>query len=312
MTAQRIYGLSPLPDQKFAYSEHHGRALGLFALHRNEAHRRPQCRLADRLGIGRIILLPLHEGLDVSGWDQPNVMAKLADLTTPEMSAAAGFHRNDAGRELAEKLQHLCAPQLLAQDRTTTAVGPMHLKHILRPVIISDMTALLCGSLQTHLGTLMPSGGGYIIRAELRKNHLHVLISDPRSENLDKAYTIAAERRIPRPPTTEYITSAHRSDDPRKRLIAAKIMPSTMPRITCPRTTSSLPILPIKCPIGALFTPDLYSFLSLEQGKLIAHEACRELRRLDQCYRKPHGSRSRQNTRCRDYRYFGRERSPKS
>lgn len=28
-----------------------------------------------------------------------------------------------------------------------------------------DVTVLLCGSSQTHLGTLMPSGGGHIIRA---------------------------------------------------------------------------------------------------------------------------------------------------
>ena len=33
-------------------------------------------------------------------------------------------------------------------------------------VIISDMTVLLCGSSQTHLGTLMPLGGGHIIRAK--------------------------------------------------------------------------------------------------------------------------------------------------
>jgi len=39
-------------------------------------------------------------------------------------------------------------------------------------VIISDMTAPLCGSSQTHLGTQMPSGGGYIIRArEFIKRH---------------------------------------------------------------------------------------------------------------------------------------------
>ena len=30
-------------------------------------------------------------------------------------------------------------------------------------VLISDMTVLLCGSTQTHLGTSMPSGGGHII-----------------------------------------------------------------------------------------------------------------------------------------------------
>lgn len=34
-----------------------------------------------------------------------------------------------------------------------------------RRVIISDMTVLLCGSSQTHPGTLMPSGGGHIINA---------------------------------------------------------------------------------------------------------------------------------------------------
>ncbi|WP_210134478.1 hypothetical protein, partial [Pseudotabrizicola sediminis] len=35
-------------------------------------------------------------------------------------------------------------------------------------VIISDMTAPLCGSIQTHLGTHMPPGGGYIINADQR------------------------------------------------------------------------------------------------------------------------------------------------
>lgn len=33
---------------------------------------------------------------------------------------------------------------------------------------VDDVTVLLCGSLQTHLGTLMPSGGGHIINARLR------------------------------------------------------------------------------------------------------------------------------------------------
>jgi hypothetical protein len=46
-------------------------------------------------------------------------------------------------------------------------------------VIISDMTVLLCGSSQTHLGTEMPSGGGHIIRAvtddDGRLGHLAIL-----------------------------------------------------------------------------------------------------------------------------------------
>lgn len=61
-------------------------------------------------------------------------MAQLADFTTPEMSAAAGFHRDNAGRELAEKLQNLPSAQLLAQDRPPRDIGSMHLEHILRQI----------------------------------------------------------------------------------------------------------------------------------------------------------------------------------
>jgi hypothetical protein len=33
-----------------------------------------------------------------------------------------------------------------------------------------DVTVLLCGSSQTHLGTEMPSGGGHIIKAAVRQS----------------------------------------------------------------------------------------------------------------------------------------------
>jgi hypothetical protein len=61
-------------------------------------------------------------------------MARLANLKTPKMSAAAGFHRHNASWELSKKLQHLSAPQLFAQDHTTAAVGPMRLEHSLRQI----------------------------------------------------------------------------------------------------------------------------------------------------------------------------------
>ena len=38
--------------------------------------------------------------------------------------------------------------------------------------MIPDMTALPYGSVLTHLGTLMPSGGGHIIGAVLRRDYL--------------------------------------------------------------------------------------------------------------------------------------------
>ena len=111
--------MGPLPDQKLAPAKHHRRALRLFTLHRHEAHGRPQCGLTDRLGIGRIVFLTLHEGLHVGGRDEPHVVAELPDLATPKMRTATGFHRDDAGWELSEKLKDLMPSQLLAKHCPT-------------------------------------------------------------------------------------------------------------------------------------------------------------------------------------------------
>ena len=40
------------------------------------------------------------------------------------------------------------------------------------------MTAPLCGSLQTHLGTQMPSGGGHIINADWNANVWFLIMTD--------------------------------------------------------------------------------------------------------------------------------------
>ncbi len=78
--------------------------------------------------------MAFDEGFYVGWRDQPNLVAQLADLATPEVSAAAGFHRNHASRQLAEKLQHLRPPQLLTQNRLACAVSSMHLEYILRQI----------------------------------------------------------------------------------------------------------------------------------------------------------------------------------
>jgi hypothetical protein len=57
----------------------------LFALNGIEAHARPPGPFADRLGIDRVILLPPHERFYIGGRDQPNVMTKLGELTSPVM-----------------------------------------------------------------------------------------------------------------------------------------------------------------------------------------------------------------------------------
>jgi hypothetical protein len=47
----------------------------LFGLDRNKAHARPLGRFTDRLRIGRIVLLPPDERLDVGRRDQAHTMA---------------------------------------------------------------------------------------------------------------------------------------------------------------------------------------------------------------------------------------------
>jgi len=78
-----------------------------------------------------IVFLALDEGLDVSWRDRPNVMAQLADLARPEVSAATRFHRDNARRQLPEKPQHLRSPQFLFQNRTACTVRSVDLKYIL-------------------------------------------------------------------------------------------------------------------------------------------------------------------------------------
>src|ERR1700688_205616 len=53
--------------------------LGRFDLY--ETHGRPPHRLADRLGVGRIVLVALDVGLHVLRWHQPHLMAKLRQFT---------------------------------------------------------------------------------------------------------------------------------------------------------------------------------------------------------------------------------------
>jgi len=58
-------------------------------------------------------------------------------------------------------------------------------------VAISDMTVLLYGSSQTHLGTSMPSGGGHIIRAHGR--FLPIRVTGPRRQDRENRRVSGAD-----------------------------------------------------------------------------------------------------------------------
>ena len=70
-----IDALGALTHQEIAGSEHDAVRLLLFGLDRNKAHARPLGRLTDGLRIGRIVLLPSDERLDVGRSDQAPTMA---------------------------------------------------------------------------------------------------------------------------------------------------------------------------------------------------------------------------------------------
>ena len=120
--------------QEIARPEHESGRLGLLALGHHEAHGRALGCLADRLGIGGIVLLPLDEGLHVSRRDQADLMTKPADLARPVMSAAAGLHRHGAGRLGCEECEHLVPPQPLAEQDRARGIGTVHLKDMLRQI----------------------------------------------------------------------------------------------------------------------------------------------------------------------------------
>jgi hypothetical protein len=115
MTAQCVDQLGALTDQQVPGAEDHGRALRLRALRAHEPHGRPLRRLADRLGIGHVVLLALHERLHVRWRDQAGLMTQGGDLPGPVVGARTGFHRHNAPRLGGEERQHLVSSKLLPE-----------------------------------------------------------------------------------------------------------------------------------------------------------------------------------------------------
>ena len=77
-------------------AEQNGASLGGLVLGFDEAHLGPLRRDDDRLGIGGIVLLALHEGADILGRDQLHLMAEPGEFTGPEMRTSASLHHDDS------------------------------------------------------------------------------------------------------------------------------------------------------------------------------------------------------------------------
>jgi hypothetical protein len=77
----------------------HHRALLFGRLDAHEAHGRSRHRLADRLGIGRVVLAPLYVRLHILRRHQPHIMAQRDQLAGPVMRRRARFDADQARRQ---------------------------------------------------------------------------------------------------------------------------------------------------------------------------------------------------------------------
>ena len=72
----------------------------------------------------RSFLLVFTYGLTNCGAMSLHLVAQLDELARPVVRAAAGFHPDQAGRQVGKELQHLAALQLLAQHRFAALITP--------------------------------------------------------------------------------------------------------------------------------------------------------------------------------------------
>src|SRR5258708_29534125 len=109
-------------------------ALCLSRLDWHEAHGRPCYRLADRLGIGRVVLVALDVSLHVGRRHQPHRMPNRAEITGPVVRCRARFHADKAGLELTEQFQQLIAADLAPQHGSAVLIDAGNLKDVLRDI----------------------------------------------------------------------------------------------------------------------------------------------------------------------------------
>src|SRR3974390_3276902 len=123
--------MGSLPHQQVPGPKHQTSSLLPFTLHGYEAHARPLRCFADRFGIDCVVLLPLYKRLYIGGRDQPNLMAKLGQLTSPVMCATTCLQRYLATRLRCEEIQQLSPADPLAEHRSATLIRSVNVKNVL-------------------------------------------------------------------------------------------------------------------------------------------------------------------------------------
>src|SRR5262249_24294502 len=134
MSAQSVHQTRTLAHQPLpATVQQHGSLL-VSRLDRHKTHRRAPKSLANRFRIGGIVFVALDVRLHVLRWHQSPLVAKRAQLPRPVVRRRARLQANQTGRQSTKERQKLRTPKLLAQNRRSLCIDPVHLKNMLRQV----------------------------------------------------------------------------------------------------------------------------------------------------------------------------------
>src|ERR1700678_3927121 len=133
-------------------------------IYRNKPHARPLRRLAHCFGISRVVLLPLHERLDIRWRYEPDRVTQFTDLSSPIVGPATRLQRYQAPRLGRQEINQFRPGDLLSEHRLPRRVSTMRLENMLRD-IQTNRANRRHGRLPhvvsstPHSGTSMPSGG---------------------------------------------------------------------------------------------------------------------------------------------------------
>src|SRR5207237_8189939 len=103
-------------------------------LDRHEAHVRTNHRLADTLGIGRVVLVGLDEWSNVLGRDQPDVMAQTTKFARPVVATRARLNADESLGQSSKEHQDLRSAKSPPENAPSIDVGPVNLEYVLRAV----------------------------------------------------------------------------------------------------------------------------------------------------------------------------------
>jgi len=138
MAAQCVHQLGALTNEQIAGAKEHRAGLLRGTLHRHHSHGRSLDRLGNRFRIRGIVLLPLHEGFDIDGRDEPDVMAEPAEFPAPVVRGPAGLHGHEARRQRCHELRELWPGQFLAENCASVRRSAMNLEDLLCQVDADD------------------------------------------------------------------------------------------------------------------------------------------------------------------------------